>query len=75
MPPAIASGIFAGSITGKSNLSNTSWKEIVSSIEKEAIIEVSEAPILASPITYVSATANGNSENSNKIDKLDTVRS
>src|SRR5215467_866801 len=61
-PPMTAKRIFSGKLALIPNARNTSWKSNVNRILEEAMVEVSEAPILPSPITYKNAAAIGTKE-------------
>ena len=61
-PPMTAKRIFSGKLALIPKARNTSWKSNVNRILEEAMVEVSEAPILLSPITYKNAAAIGTKE-------------
>ena len=50
--PVTARGIFCGKIAPSPSSLKTSWKRRVSKMLEDAIVEVSEAPILLRPMTY-----------------------
>jgi hypothetical protein len=65
-----AKRIFSGRLALIPKARKASWKSNVNRILEDAMVEVSEAPILPSPITYKNAAAIGTKENRTKNIKL-----
>jgi hypothetical protein len=65
-----AKRIFSGRLALIPKARKTSWKSNVNRILEDAMVEVSEAPILLSPMTYKNAAAIGTKEKKTKNIKL-----
>jgi hypothetical protein len=65
-----AKRIFSGRLALIPKARKTSWKSNVNRIFEDAMVEVNEAPILLSPITYKNAAAIGTKEKKTKTVKL-----
>ncbi|MGB6672098.1 MAG: hypothetical protein WBE34_06670 [Candidatus Nitrosopolaris sp.] len=64
--PTTARRIFSGMLVLIPIPRKRSWKKRVNRILEDAMVEVSEAPILLSPTTYSRAVASGTTENKAK---------